>query len=65
VCVCVPVLPPPLFFKAENNEPIVENDPVVRRRRIELVSRFANRRGQNEVNLLESEDDAQRTVAEA
>jgi hypothetical protein len=44
-----------LFEKTESNAPVIENDPVVRRRRIELVSRFANRREQNEVNLLDSE----------
>lgn len=41
--------------ETESNAPVIENDPVVRRRRIELVSRFANRREQNEVNLLDSE----------
>ncbi len=53
------------FFKGGSNEPIVESDPVVRRSRIELVSRFVSCRGQNEVHLLESEADDQRMEAQA
>jgi hypothetical protein len=43
------------FWKPESNELIIENDPVVRRRRIDLVSRFVQPRGLKEANLLRAE----------